>query len=315
MTGRRKDGKMAQYSYRLYGLRINTDLEFPQLVAEDTENVTERVPEIRIEEGEIPEEILRETTRKYDFGTERSFLSNRTMWMVAEQGDHIRYRRKEGANPFYMRTYLLGYGMAMIAMQRGQLAIHCSAVANAQGAVLIAGESGAGKSTVTTMLLEQGYELMADDMAVVEPETDRTYVYPAFPYQKLCRNVAAEQGYDLEKLLYINEEKDKFLVPYRGTFSTEKRPVKAFILLGLTNGESVQTGEITGIRRFPVYADNLFLRYLLKQEKYNPQIGAKCIAMAATVPTFYIARPAEGDSTVEVSHILQKILGNQIQGS
>lgn len=306
---------MAQYSYRLYGLRIKTDLEFPQLVAEDAETVTEPVPEIRIEEGEIPEEILREPTRKYDFGPDRSFLSNRTMWMVAEQGNSIRYRRKEGGNPFYMRTYLLGYGMAMIAMQRGQLAIHCSAVADAQGAVLIAGESGAGKSTVTTMLLEQGYELMADDMAVVEPGTDRTYVYPAFPYQKLCRNVATEQGYDLEKLLYINEEKDKFLVPYRGTFSTEKRPVKAFIMLGLTEGEHVQAGEIAGIRRFPVYADNLFLRHLLKQEKYRPQIGAKCIAMAATVPTFYIVRPAEGDSTSEVSQTLQKILRDQIQGS
>lgn len=306
---------MVQYSYRLYGLRIKTDLDFPQLVAEDAETVTEPVPEIRIEEGEIPKEIIRETRRKYDFGPDFSFLSNRTMWMVVEQGRFIRYRRKEGSNPFYVKTYLLGYGMAMIAMQRGQLAIHCSAVADERGAVLIAGESGAGKSTITTMLLEQGYELMADDMAVVEPRTDRTFVYPAFPYQKLCRNVAVEQGYDLTRLLYINEEKDKFLVPYRGAFSTEARPVKAFIMLGITKGEKVQTGEIMGIHRFPVYADNLFLRHLLQEEKYTPQIGSKCIAMATTVPTFYIARPAEGDSTTEVAHILHQILKCQIQGS
>ena len=52
---------MVQYSYRLYGLRIKTDLEFPQLVAEDAETVTEPVPEIRIEEGEIPKETLDRT--------------------------------------------------------------------------------------------------------------------------------------------------------------------------------------------------------------------------------------------------------------
>ena len=63
---------MAQYSYRLYGLRIKTDLDFPQLVAEDAETVTEPVPEIRIEEGEIPKEIIRETRRKYDFGPDFS---------------------------------------------------------------------------------------------------------------------------------------------------------------------------------------------------------------------------------------------------
>ena len=237
------------------------------------------------------------------------------MWMVVYEGRFIRYPRQEARNPVNLKTYLLGYGMAMIAMQRGQLAIHCSAVADERGAVLIAGESGAGKSTITTMLLEQGYELMADDMAVVEPRTDRTFVYPAFPYQKLCRNVAVEQGYDLTRLLYINEEKDKFLVPYRGAFSTEARPVKAFIMLGITKGEKVQTGEIMGIHRFPVYADNLFLRHLLQEEKYTPQIGSKCIAMATTVPTFYIARPAEGDSTTEVAHILHQILKCQIRGS
>lgn len=86
-------------------------------------------------------------------------------------------------------------------------------------------------------------------------------------------------------------------------------------MLGITTGEKVQTGEIMGIHRFPVYADNLFLRHLLQEEKYTPQIGSKCIAMATTVPTFYIARPAEGDSTTEVAHILHQILKCQIQGS
>lgn len=57
----------------------------------------------------------------------------------------------------------------------------------------------ASSSTLTNAFLQSGYQLMADDMALVETKTEakQTEVYPAFPYQKLCRNVVEEKGYDV----------------------------------------------------------------------------------------------------------------------
>ena len=168
-------------------------------------------------------------------------------------------------------------------------------------AVLIAGESGAGKSTVTTAFLEKGYHLMADDMAFVEVGKDKkAMAKPAFPYQKLCRNVASEKGHALDYLIYINEEKDKFLVPYEGEFFLGAVPIKAFVMLGVNDTEEVVAKEMTGFNRVPVYTNNLFLRHLLKRDKYNPAIAQKCVEMAAAVPTFYVARPKEGDTVSEV---------------
>ena len=156
---------MTKNRYVLYGMQISTDLVFEQLVQAGKKE--EALPCITIEESAIPEWILQEEKKKYEFGQELSWLSNKTMWMVVKDGKHIGYRLKEGGNTGYAKTYLLGYGMAMLALQRGMPAIHCSAVAGEKGAVLIAGESGAGKSTVTCGLLERGYRLLADDMAVV----------------------------------------------------------------------------------------------------------------------------------------------------
>lgn len=91
---------------------------------------------------------------------------------------------------------------------------------------------------MTCGLLERGYRLLADDMAVVQTFSGKkdsrelALVYPAFPYQKLCRDAAVRRGYALEKLLYINEEKDKFLVPWKGDFLTEPEPVQAFSCWG-----------------------------------------------------------------------------------
>jgi hypothetical protein len=196
--------------------------------------------------------------------------------------------------------------MAMLALQRENLAIHCSAVADERGAFLIAGESGAGKSTVTTAFLERGYRLLADDMAFVEVRgadeegAKQAYVKPAFPYQKLCRDVAVRQGYHLEELLYIDEEKDKFLAPYRGTFKTEAVPLTGFIILAELPVEAVVAEEIRGIQKLSACAGNLFLRHLLGQGRYEPYIGQMCLAMASVVPIYRIVRPVGEDTVQEV---------------
>lgn len=286
------------FYYKLYGMKIASNLEFHQLVV--CKDVQEA--DIEICEGTIPEDILeQEAERKYVFGQERSWLANKTCYMVVEKGNKLTYCLKPEGRVMYLQSYILGFGMSMLAMQRGILSIHCSALADDKGALLIAGESGAGKSTLTTAFLDKGYRLMADDMAWVETtEEQLVMARPAFPFQKLCRNVAIEQGYNLDEILYINEDKDKFLAPYRGEFSTESVPVKGFIMLGVVQSEDVVCQEVEGMQKFHVCANNLFLRHLLKQDKYQPQTGQKCLKMAAGIPIYYIGRPDGKDTTAQV---------------
>lgn len=287
------------YIYQLFGLVIKTDIEFRQLVI----GADESTADIKITAGIIPNEIMsKERDLKYEFGEKVSWLANNTCWLLVENGNQITYSLKEGGNPEYLRTYILGWGMSMLALQRGTLAIHCSAVADEKGAILICGESGAGKSTVTTAFLDNGYRLMADDMAFVttRQENKESYASPAFPYQKLCRDAAINQGYDLDELIYIDEEKDKFLVPYRGEFLLESVPVKGMIMLGVINGDEVMTKEVTGLQCFHMVANNLFLRHLLREQKYEPRIGKLCLDMAATIPMGWIGRPGGKDTAKEV---------------
>ena len=50
---------------------------------------------------------------------------------------------------------------------------------------VIQGTSGSGKSTFTTKLLENGFRLMTDDVAIVDISSEGDImVYPAFPQQK-----------------------------------------------------------------------------------------------------------------------------------
>lgn len=288
------------YKYRVYDMVIISDYELLQLVKYEPDG--KEYPTITISAGMMPDDIRMEPTLKWNIGQTRSWLNNDTTWLLIENGNKIVYELKDSSNPSYLNAYIIGFGFAMLAQQRGILAIHCSAVADKDGAILIAGESGAGKSTLTSAFLQRGYRLMADDMAYVEPSQSSkpSIASPAFPYQKLCRNVVLEKGYPMDKLIYINEQKDKFLVPYEGEFRLEPVSVKGLIMLGRSNTEEVVSQEIRGIESFQIIANNLFLRHLLGKQKYAPEIGKLCLQMAGSVHTAYIGRPTEKNTTDEV---------------
>ena len=295
------------YYYKVYDLKIKSDLEFPQLIGIDNDNRWD----LEIQSGVMPDDILSKVKeKKYEFGMKRSYLSNKTCCMLVENGNIITYTLYPGGVEKYLQSYLLGFGMSMVAMQRNMLSIHCSALADCEGAILIAGESGAGKSTLANAFIESGYSLMADDMVLVESVDGKAMAKPAFPFQKLCRNVVLDKGYDIQKLIYINEEKDKFLVPFEGEFVQKPMPVKAFICLMIINSEEVLTTEVKGINKLNLCADNLFLGKLLGDGRFAPHIGQKCLEAAGEMPMYCIGRPAKQDTSQEVINKVFEIIDN-----
>lgn len=294
--------------YRLYGYLVESELEFPQLVKEEKENIE---ADIVIVSGVMPEELVEKEKNRiyYEIGDEYSWLTNPTCMYYVEHGKKITYYLKPEGVEMRLRNYILGFGISLLLLQRGEMAIHGSALHNGKEAILITGESGSGKSTLTNYYLEQGWKLMADDMALVKFSKETgTVVYPAFPYQKLCRNVAIERGYKLEDLIYINEQKDKFLVPCGDGFELGSKPLKKFILLYTCQEEHVSSHEIKGIAKFHICANNLFLRHLLEEQKYLPHIGQKCLELIANVDVHLIARPEGKDTTEAIKQAAFQII-------
>lgn len=294
------------YHYKLYGFNITTDIKFDQLIVEEeTSNESDRNT-IKIVEGHFPDQY-RQMEAGYDFLDGKSAVfSNSCCYMYFEDDSTIIYEKKDGAKQELLKTYILGWGMSIIGVLRGLLSIHCAALADEEGAILISGSSGSGKSTITTQLLNRGYRLVADDMALVDAVTDeKAYAYPAFPYNKLCRDAAIAQGYDLGQLLYIDEDRDKFYVPYKDNFKTQKVPIKAIVMLTLNDKENVFKETITGVKKMYACMDTLFINGMHKDKKCGSTIGNMCIKLSSKTPVYHVSRPYGKDTTEEV---LQTIL-------
>ena len=89
---------------------------------------------------------------------------------LIEGGDTIRYEAKPGTLPDEIGIFLFGSPWAAVALQRGLLPLHASAVVSRAGAVhAFTGASGVGKSTLAAALGRHGLPFFADDLLLLDP--------------------------------------------------------------------------------------------------------------------------------------------------
>lgn len=298
------------FNYSYLGLKIRSDLEFLQLMKDDIAGV----PDVLIQANSNQEALLEQCKQSgYEITPDFSWFANPTAYIEIIKGKKIIYTFYPDQNLKLLQAYILGYAMAMLCLQRGLLAIHCSAIAVNGKAYLISGESGSGKSTITSYFLQsEDNGFLADDMTVVGKDRDGiVYVWPAFPYQKLCKDAAIAQGYKLDELIYVDEYKDKYLVPCKQQFCFDKVPIGGMLYLYTHDEESVKYSQLHGIENFSVCINNLFLRRVLGKEKFAPYIGQKCLEIAAQVRACVIGRPKEVDSREEIISYVRNFINSK----
>lgn len=290
--------------YSLYGLTVESDLDFFQLreIKHKPEQIDVFIYQSMLE-NRLEEEL---EGKSYSIGKHSTIFTNKTVHLAIEEGNTIKYQAKENANWQYLKTYLLGFGFAFLFLQKNQMTIHCSSVVCDKGALLLAGESGSGKSTLTRALIKAGFKLLADDMELVCVMGNELYAYPAFPYQKMCRNEVEKHAIP-EEAIYVDEMKDKFMVPCFSVFEEQEQKVMGIVILKVSNCEQVQLEEVRGPQKLYAIYGNLFVRKLLLRDKANSQIIDDCLKIAAITPIYQLNRPHGVDSVEEQIDALNEV--------
>ncbi|MBE5837317.1 hypothetical protein [Butyrivibrio sp.] len=301
------------YKFEIYGLNINSDIEFEQLRPwctgdRDAQN------EIIVKKENIKDEVnllLKDTDMVYKITYEVSCFKNSRGYFLIKNGSEIYYEPRENKSVYELKTFILGYCISMVLLQRMIITIHCSAVcppkdSPSEGAFLIAGMPGAGKSTITRKLLEKGFLLMADDVAAIKKEED-ALVYPAFPYQKLCRNEVEKRHLDMRELVHVADDEDKFFVPVREAFESTPQRLKGMFILMITDGTDVEIQKLSGLSQFMTIRQNLFLHRLKGEWESKKELMELCMEVAKDCPVYVIARPDGIDTTDDITHKIIEI--------
>jgi hypothetical protein len=291
---------------RIHGLIIRADVSLPgiapsraaapDVVLELVERLPAPVPShIRYRSGvpddvttrvEIVDDVRGHTAFRYGDGTAMD-LDLRTT------PARIRAAIAPGQTLEDLTAYLYGPVLGFVLRSWGRLAMHASCVRLGEGAVLLAGPPGAGKSTTAAALATRGLTVVSDDLTALalDDGDDTPRAWPAFDHLRLWPDGERVVLGDATRLERITPGWDKRRFPLDGeAFAGEPVPVRAVFALRPRRGGRPVVRPLTPARALVTLATLTYANYLL-----DPPMRAQELvqlgALVRAVPVLALTPP------------------------
>ena len=292
------------YNYIVYGLKIKSDIEIKEFIKIENEN-----NDIDIVLGQAPDEIKSMISKG-----SRSSYSKTKVWFHIDDvatyyivdGTTILVDPCENHDETLLRVYLMCSCLGFIMLQREQVAIHGGVINIDGNAVIFTGDRGTGKSTLTTALRNKGYQFISDDVAATY--FDKVpYVYPGFPYQKLCDDAMDSLGYEREGLsTIVGEDKVKYIVPAFDSFYDKSAPLTSIVKLEVGDVDKVTIDKVIGQEKLMLIMKNVYRQEFLGfMGGMTPVFIKKCVDIAKNITCYKVTRPKEGFTVNEQINLIE----------
>lgn len=274
--------------YSLFGLRVSSELPLPEVAP------GEGAAEVAIRLGKVPDELPDATKRTAQFevapGRLRLEISGVASFLVSH-GNEILIEPAAGAEESEIRVFLLGSAMGALLQQRGFLPLHASAVESRGRAVLFAGDSGLGKSTLAAAFHAAGHRVVADDVTAVRVGDDGVPVaYPAYPELKLWADALDKLGLDAAGLPMPRPQVDKSRLPVDDFGAADPLPITDIYLLEVGEDEPV-IEPIAGMSKLDALARNTYRGCFLEGSGIKQAHFRLSVALARHARLARVVRP------------------------
>ena len=111
-------------------------------------------------------------------GTEYSLRAPGVGSFYVRDGREVRFSPLQGADPEWVQLYLNGQVLVALLHQRKIINFHASSFVNAGSGVMILGETGAGKTSLTVAFAMDGAGFLSDDLTPVIFKDSMPHIWP-----------------------------------------------------------------------------------------------------------------------------------------
>jgi hypothetical protein len=171
-----------------------------------------------------------------------------------------------------LATYLLGPIAGFILRQRRIIALHASAVRIGESAVILAGASARGKSTLATAFAMRSASVLCDDVACIKEQPNKIEVEPGYP--RICLWPDAAQTLfgmpdALPRLTPTWNKRFLALDGEKARFERQRRPLSVvYVLAKRRVGANLPVIEEMGPRDALLeLVQNTYMNWLLDREQ------------------------------------------------
>jgi hypothetical protein len=234
------------WSGRAFGLALRSEFALPGLVQETAPSSSGREVELalshpdgepspkaeRLQEWHYPDGTLGLTIDREGGGRYRFFLYGAGVFELAADGSRVVIGLDpEFEEQWHWRRYLIGQVLPFAALLHGLEPFHASAVELGGGAVLLAGGSGLGKSTLALNMHLAGAGFLADDAVAVEVRESGLLAQPAIATAKVRQGALDLLGDDDRGALLEVVSEDEHERRYRVQTPAGPLPLAAICML------------------------------------------------------------------------------------
>jgi hypothetical protein len=291
----------ALHSYTAYGLTFAVPFHCSGLRAA----AAGAEPDVVVRPGAVARRLSAPVVSddRWDAGPGRFLLrgGRRAGRFLVRAGD-VTLERNPGAEEERLARCFTDEVLPAVLRQRGLLVLHANAALTARGVVVIAGESGAGKSTTLAALLERECTMLADDVTALTLAADGDVeVLPGVAQVHLTATAVSGLGYELAAELAQPWRRMKSRMETAGNMARAPGRLAAIYVLAAHAGSDVRVRAVIGSEKFDALQSCIYGPMLADE---HPGAFPLIRAVMRTTPVYRLERPAERWSVPEVTEVL-----------
>ena len=211
-----------------------------------------------------------------------------------------------------VRAFLLGSALGALLHQRGLFPIHASAVEIDGKAILFAGASGAGKSTMATHLSKRGHAFLCDDISAVDLTGPHPVIWPGLHNAKLWHETLNSVGESPTGLERVLPSLDKYRLPIANAAAYRACPVGTiFRLASSATCRSAEILRLSGADAVGLLVANTFRGQLVVPMTRQRAHFDACVGLARAIPVAELTRPWAISGIDDICAVVEAEVGGQ----
>ncbi len=210
----------------------------------------------------------------------------------ARDGREVEYSQTGEASRESLELYLNGSVFGAVLHQRQILPLHGSCFMIDRSGIMICGDTGAGKSSLTASFCLNGAEFLTDDVSPLLFKKGKPYIWALSDRLKLWRDTLSQLEQDEEGLHRVDPEMEKFYYPMEARGESSVLLDRVYILEVCDIG-SVVFDELSGPAKFTALRGEIYRsEYLRGMPENEPVYFKDLVSISNSVKVFSVKRPS-----------------------
>ncbi len=286
--------------YTAYRLIIHSQVQLGELV------VAEGPPDVTVTLADPKEEIFLTSDGGLQFVGEVEGIGT----FAVLYGEKIIVYPAPDVGDKLLSTFIIGPILAVLLRQRGLLVLHASSVVVNNVAISFLGNSGAGKSTLAEVFYSQGYQVLTDDVMVIQLDESGPLVLPGYPQIKLWPESATATGHLPEDLPTIHPLSTKLAHRLSTGFGQMAFPLSQIYVLG--QGDQHRIESINSANACLELVRHSRAANLLTNPAFRMSNFQKCSLIAQSIPVYRFERKPDLSDLPALVRLVKSNLDNTL---